>query len=248
MKWHCFIRSGTVGCLAVALMLAAIAVQSVASERHSAVKFSRAELQEIVSDHIESHMPWEPGSARVEFLSQVNDVILEGRDIGFRVDARRNENYIGQTSFSVRFFDGGTYLADQSVRVRIEVAKDFVVTSRNLGDGSLITDSDVMLVQRWVDRVPRNRIADTEQVRGKMVRGSIAQNTELQERMLRNPQVVRRGEVVRVVLSRGGLHMETLGVSVEAGALGDLIRIRNTSSNSLFYARVVDESVVRVDF
>lgn len=244
-----FIRRRIFGLVVIAIVLAISVAPSFASGEVPAMSFNRAELHEIIIGHIEEHMPWTPGDVRVEFLSQVDDGIsLEGRDINYRVDARRTENYIGQSRFTIRFYDGDVFVADRSVRVRIEVAKDFVVSARNLADGSVITDADVAVVQRWVDRVPRNRITDTEQATGKMLRGSIAQNTELQERMLRNPQMVARNEVVRVILSRGGLHMETLGISTETGCLGDLIRVRNTSSNNLFYARVIEKSVVRVDF
>lgn len=242
------IRRGILGFVVTSCLMAVTAVSSFAAGGASSFSFSRSDLQEIILNHIEENMPWTPGSVRVEFLSQVDDLTLEGHEVNYRVDARRTENYIGQASFSIRFYDGGVFIADRSVRLRIEVAKDFVVSTRNLGDGSLITDGDVMVVQRWVDRVPRNRISDTDQVTGKALRGSIAQNTELQERMLRNPRMVQRNEVVRVILSRGGLHMETLGVSSEAGGIGDLIRVRNTSSNNVFYARVIDKSLVRVDF
>ena len=210
--------------------------------------FSSSRLQEIILDHIETNMPWEAGNIRVEFLGRVDGLGIEGDTIDYRVEARRNENYIGQTSFSIRFYDKGLLVADQSFRVRIEVVKDFVVSARHLDDGTILTSSDVSIIQRWVDRVPRGRIGNPDDVTGMMIRGSIAQNAELHERMLRQPQLVRRGDVVRVVLSRGALQMETVGISAETGALGDRIRIRKSASNNLFYARVVDEAVVRVDF
>ncbi len=236
------------GMFALILLSGIITFPAAAFAESPETVFSPSRLQEIVVDHIEDAMPWELDRVRIEFLSRIDEMTLRGDRINYRVDALRSENYVGQTRFSVRFYDGGLFLADQSFRVRIEVLKDFVVTTRSLDNGSIVRADDVTVIQRWVDRPPRNRIADPDLVTGMMIRGSIARNAELQDRMLRQPELVSRGDVVRVVLSRDGLHMETVGVSAEAGALGDRIRVRNASSNNVFYARVIDHSMVRVDY
>ena len=236
------------GMFTIILLSGGMTFPAAASTDSPETVFSPSRLQEIIIDHIEDAMPWEQDRVRIEFLSRIDEMTLRGDHINYRVDALRSENYVGQTRFSVRFYDGGLFLTDQSFRVRIEVLKDFVVATRSLDNGSVVTAGDITVIQRWVDRPPRNRIADPDLVTGMMIRGSIARNAELQERMLRQPQLVSRGDVVRVILSRGGLHMETVGVSVEAGVLGDRIRIRNASSNNVFYARVIDDSVVRVDY
>ncbi|HET56917.1 MAG TPA: flagellar basal body P-ring formation protein FlgA [Deltaproteobacteria bacterium] len=234
---------------ALALFIGTVAVfPADAAGMSRGTTFTPGQLQQIIVGHIDKHMPWEPGTARVEFYDSADKLVLNGNNINYRVEARRNEDYIGRTSFNIRFYSGGVFLDERSVRVKIEVAKDFVVSTRCLGSGSVITEDDVTVVRRWVDRAPRNRIGDPGVVTGKVVRGSIAPNTELQERMIKDPQLVKRGDVVRVVLSRGGLRMEMAGISAEGGTLGDRIRVKNTSSSNLFYARVVDESEVRVEF
>ncbi len=235
--------------VSVALLTAMGGTSSaLSSEKGRKVYFGPQQVQEMILDHIEANMPWEPGNTRVEFLDRIDGITVAGDNIDYRVEARRNENYIGHTSFSIKFYDGGVLAGDHSFRVHIEVAKDFVVSARNLDDGTVLSDNDVVVVRRWVDRIPRGRIGDPEDVVGMMIKGSIAPNTELKPRMLREPRLVNRGDVVRVILSRGALYMETIGVSTEAGALGDRIKIKNTTSNNIFYARVVDEAVVFVDF
>ncbi|OPL13768.1 MAG: hypothetical protein AVO39_10070 [delta proteobacterium MLS_D] len=235
--------------LALTLLIGAVAaIPADAAGTSRETTFTPGRLQQIIVGHIEEHMTWEPGTARVEFYDSVDELVLSGNTINYRVEARRNEDYIGWTGFDIRFYDGGVFLDERSLRVRIEVAKDFVVSTRQLDSGSMITEDDVAVVRRWVDRAPRNRIDDPDVVTGRVVRGSIAPNTELQERMIKDPQLVKRGDMVRVVLSRGGLRMEMAGISAEGGTLGDRIRVRNTSSSNLFYARVVDESEVRVEF
>jgi len=51
-----------------------------------------------------------------------------------------------------------------------------------------------------------------------------------------------------MVLESGPMMIVTFGICEEDGSRGDYIKIRNTSSNKMVYARVTDDSSVRVEF
>jgi len=226
-------------CLLVGLSMSAHA---------SDVKLQSAAIEKIVIDYIEQHMPWPRGSVRIEFMSRIHDVMLEGDEINCRVESGRNEDYIGHASFGVRFYNGGYFLREQPVRVRIEVLRNFVVAGRYLSRGTTLGPGDVTTVSRWVDRTIRDVLTHPDEVIGKVLRTSVRKNFEIKDNMLRNPLLVKTGELVRIVLMKGALHMATIGISEQNGAIGDIIKVKNASSNKSVYARVVDESVVRVDF
>ncbi|MCK9273909.1 MAG: flagellar basal body P-ring formation chaperone FlgA [Syntrophales bacterium] len=201
-------------------------------------------LEKIVLDYIEEKVP----SARVEFLSRTPDLVLKAKEIAYRVDSGRNEDYAGYCVFNVRFYDGEYFIREQPVRVRIEIRKKFVVSKKFLERGKRIGADDVKITAKWIDRTIRNPLQRPEEVIGKVLRSSVRKNTELKENMLQDPLLVKNGAFVRIELSKRGLHMSTVGISEQSGSLGDLIKVKNISSNKSVYARIVDDSVVKVDF
>jgi flagella basal body P-ring formation protein FlgA len=66
--------------------------------------------------------------------------------------------------------------------------------------------------------------------------------------MLKSVKTIKRGKMVKIVLESGPMTIMTFGLCEEDGNRGDFIKVRNTSSNKTFYARVVDDSSVRIEF
>jgi flagella basal body P-ring formation protein FlgA len=66
--------------------------------------------------------------------------------------------------------------------------------------------------------------------------------------MLKTVKTIKRGKMVKIVLENGPMMIVTFGLSEEDGSRGDFIKVRNISSNKIVYAKVIDDSSVRVDF
>jgi flagella basal body P-ring formation protein FlgA len=46
----------------------------------------------------------------------------------------------------------------------------------------------------------------------------------------------------------GSLLVTTIGLSEDNGGQGDIIKVKNLTSNKIVYAKVIDQALVRVDF
>jgi flagella basal body P-ring formation protein FlgA len=62
------------------------------------------------------------------------------------------------------------------------------------------------------------------------------------------PPAVRRGDVVSLVAEGSGLRVTTRGEVKEEGRPGQVVRVRNLSSEREILGRVVNGSTVRVEF
>lgn len=211
-------------------------------------KVSKDEMRRAVISYINGNMPWPKGAVRIEFSSGISDVSLPGRDITCRIQSGRDEDYIGNCNFTIRFYEGEVFLKKQTVRVRLEVHRDVVVASKYLDRGIEIGNGDVRLVKKWFDRIPTNIVAGTEEVVGKRLRVNVKQNAEITRNMVRNIPLVKRGKLVRIVIERMPLSITTIGLSEQDGMLGDLVKVKNASSRRTIYARVMGDSLVRVEF
>ena len=60
--------------------------------------------------------------------------------------------------------------------------------------------------------------------------------------------MVRKGELVDVVVREGALSISMKAMATRAGALGDIVAVRNLQSKREFPAEVIDEKTVQVFF
>jgi len=205
-------------------------------------------IKKAVTEYIAKNMPWPKGSVRIAFHSRIPAATLSGENIVCRVEGGRHEDFVGYSNFTVGFYDKKVFLGEQSVRVKLEVSRDVVVSARYLPRGTDIQGGDVKLVRKWFERMPSRVISSLEEAVGKRLCTSARQNTEITRNMLRDPVMVSRGKQVQIVLERGPIRITTVGLSEQNGSKGDIVKVRNLSSNQPIYATVVEESLVRVDF
>ena len=205
-------------------------------------------LNKAIGLHIEKNMPWAKGSMRFEILSSLPQIAMPAGKISWKVDIRGNEDYLGETYFVLKLYNNGVLFREESIRVRIEVLREFVVSIKNLGRDSIIGANDVSLQKKWVRSIPLNSISNMDEVVGKLLCVSVRPNTEISRNMLKEVTAVKRGKMVQIVLDSGAINITTMGLSEEDGAEGSFVKVRNISSNKIIYARVVGESKVKVDF
>jgi len=201
-----------------------------------------------VRTYIEKNMLWPKGTVQVEFPSGVSDLTLTGKNITCRVQSGRNEDFIGDSSFTVRCYENGAFLNKKTVRVRIEVLMDVVVSAKSLYRNAMIDRSDVRLVKKWFSRLPSNIISSMDDVAGMKLRTNVKPNTEITGNMVRSIPMVKRGKPVKIIFEDGPMRITTIGLAEQDGMCGELIKVRNVSSKKVIYVRVMGNSLVRVGF
>ncbi len=210
---------------------------------------SKNAIKTIIVDYINNNMPWPKGSVRINFFPQISGITLPAKDIIYRVISMRDEDFIGYSNFTIRFYSENVFLGEKTVRVKIEVLRNMVVSTRYLARGTNISKDDVKVVKRWFDRVSPEVITDINDVLGKRLCTTIRQpNAVITRNMLRKPVMIKRGKLVRIVLEKGPLTITTIGLSEQDGSQGDIIRVKNIASKNIIYARVKAPSLVQVDF
>lgn len=212
------------------------------------VSIKGKELRALVKKYIETNMPWKEDDLRIEFLSRITDPPVQGEKISCQVKSRQDELYIGDSVFTVGIYDDGTLIREESVRVRMEVAMDVVMSAKFLPRDTEINAEDVKLVRRWFNQNPANIVTQVEDVVGKHPYSDIRQNIEIKRNMLKSAKTIKRGKMVKMVLESGPMVIITFGLSEEDGSRGDFIKVKNISSNKIVYAKIIDDSSVRVDF
>lgn len=205
-------------------------------------------IKKRVVTYVKKNMPWPKGTVRVEFLSNVSDAKLAGKNIVCRIQDRRNDDFIGNSLFTIRFYADDIFLKKEIVRMRIEVLMDIVTSAKFLARNTRIRYRDVKLNKEWHTRVLRNTISTLDEVVGKTLRTAIKPNTAITRTMVKVIPIVKRRKPVKIVFKDDLMRITTIGMSEEDGMLGDLIKVKNVSSRQMIYARVIGDSLVKVEF
>lgn len=208
---------------------------------------ARAHVHEAVREYIEANMPWPPGTVRVDFISPEPDIPARGKEMTLRIEPAGNSDFIGDAAFLVRMSAGGNFIRMETVRTRIEVLRDIVVAARTIRSGAILTVQDIRLAKKWVRRNLPDMLSCPEDAIGKRITVAARPGMELSASMLKDAPLVRKGKMVRVQFESGFLRITTVGIPEEDGTAGNMVRVRNVTSNKVIYARVLGDSLVGVD-
>lgn len=201
-----------------------------------------------IREYIEANMPWPPGNVRVDFLSEEKESIPQNRDLILRVEPAGNQDFIGDMVFLVKSFKGGNLLRTESVRTRIEVLQDVVTAARMLPAGTVLAEGDIRTVRRWVRRIHPHSLPSIDATSGKRLTMQVASGVEILATMLKEIPLVKKGKMVKIVFDNGPMQIVTVGLSEEDGVAGNIVRVKNITSNKIIYARVLSDSVVEIRF
>jgi flagella basal body P-ring formation protein FlgA len=150
--------------------------------------------------------------------------------------------------FLVKLFKSGSLIRTESVRTKIEVLLDVVIAARALPAGTILSDGDVRTVRKWVRRVHPQSLSPFETTAGKRLKMQVASGMEILASMLKDTPLVRKGKMVKIIFNNGLLHIVTVGLSEEDGVAGNIIRVRNITSNRIIYTKVLSDSLVGIEF
>jgi len=194
-------------------------------------------------------MPWPVADARITFPGLLPDVSsLQEKGLTIDIEKSGAGEFVGEVPFIVRLTDRQGQRRSFTVRARIEVARDVVVADDTLAYNRILTAGDVRVKKKWMRSMDPKLVTSVDQVEGMRLVANVPAGGEITTYMLKEPTLVKRGDVVRLQLDRGALQISTLAICEEDGVRGALVKIKNMASNRIVYAKVKGENHVVIDF
>lgn len=114
--------------------------------------------------------------------------------------------------------------------------------------GQTIGRDDLKLERINIGKARSGFFHRLDDVAGLAAKRRIRANQTLTPALLTQPLAVRRGEPVKIIASHGSIEASTAGEALGDGQAGDLIRVRNLSSEKIIDARVLEPGVVTSTF
>jgi flagella basal body P-ring formation protein FlgA len=112
--------------------------------------------------------------------------------------------------------------------------------------GELLTDSDLVYKKYNTSRIKSNAAINIDDLIGKMAKISIGANTPINKNDISNAFAVTKKSVVTIVYDNGNITINTTGIALESGAIGDVIKVKNAKSNAIIQAVVESANIVKI--
>ncbi len=122
-----------------------------------------------------------------------------------------------------------------------------IIPTRVIYPGEVISAD--MLEEVPLRRQVRNLASltlDWSQIEGKVARRTLLPGRMIPVSSFRDAWLVEPGKPVQVVFRHGGLEISLSGVPLQAGAAGEIVRVRNMDSGSVFTGIVMGDGTIRV--
>jgi flagella basal body P-ring formation protein FlgA len=131
---------------------------------------------------------------------------------------------------------GGT--AALAVRAKVSVAPAVVVATRAVPRGAVIQASDVQLDRSQPLTGRTETLASLDEVIGKEAAQSLVAGRPIDKGAVRQPVLVRKGEVVTVYVRAPGVQVRTAARARDTGSQGELISVESLENRQTYLARV----------
>ncbi|AIL65191.1 flagellar basal body P-ring biosynthesis protein FlgA [Rickettsiales bacterium Ac37b] len=112
--------------------------------------------------------------------------------------------------------------------------------------GEIIRINNIDNMRISISKLKSNTILDSTFLLNKTPKNSIAAYQVLTENQLVAPKIINKNDIVTAIYERGNLMLKLEVIALEAGARGELIKVKNQRSNAILNAIVEDRDKVRV--
>jgi len=135
---------------------------------------------------------------------------------------------------------------DMAVTVKPDIYLPIVVARQGLERGHTIAPDDIAIKKLNISNTRGNYVTQPDDVMGLTVKRRVRELQPVAMNQLDSPVLVERGQRVMMIAEQGGVQAQTVGEAMKKGRKGEMIKVKNESSERIVSAIVTDSGVVRM--
>jgi len=152
---------------------------------------------------------------------------------------------MGKTTIGVKCI--GSKPWSLHVPVTISVYKDVLVASRQLQKGTILTEADIKLKKMDLAKLHYGFFEELKQGTGKKLKRRLLAGAVLTPAILKNPQLIRRGQKINIMAQSGRMVIRMDGKALANGAVGERIKVMNEKSGKKLEGVITSTGEVKID-
>jgi flagella basal body P-ring formation protein FlgA len=211
----------------------------------NAVQISPAQILNIIDTFLDQNKHELP-QAEIRFIptSQPLPFIIPAGELRWEV-IPSDPAIVGSSRFSIIFRVDGRVRKNMSVRGHLEVLTRVVVAASEIRKGTVLTSQHLATAVQDISNL-QEPCLNAQEILGKKVTRSFKAGNVIFLSQVDFPPMVRKGELVRMLVSKGSLRISATGVARSDGKHNETIQVQNINSNKTVYCRVSRPGIVEV--
>jgi flagella basal body P-ring formation protein FlgA len=186
--------------------------------------------------------------ARIVRLDLPENIDVPFGDLELRTNFSNIVNPFAPFSLSIELRVNDKVFKRFPVNVELEAIAEILVADKDLSASSKITKNDVRLEKRRLEKPLTNYLRDAEKLRGISLIKNLPNGAEITTDSFVSSVVIKAGDLVKIVGQSGKMQIIVSGEARTSGKIGDRIAVKNSQSNAVIQATVIDEGLVKVFF
>ncbi|MDR1647187.1 MAG: flagellar basal body P-ring formation protein FlgA [Zoogloeaceae bacterium] len=197
---------------------------------------------EAVENYVRAELGGQPGFVGVQ-AGPLDPRLRLPACVRFEVFAPTGVRLVGNVNLGVRCLDPTRWSLYVPTRIRIE--RDYAVAATALPAGHRLEVQDLHFVRGDLGQIPASAITEAEAAIGKTLKNALAAGQTLRREALTEPQVIQRGQRVRLVYQGTGFSATNEGQALNPASLGQPVQVR-TQSGAVVGGIAAEDGTVRV--
>lgn len=206
------------------------------------------QIQRSILQLLEQEMAGKVRVVHAVMVDPVDPIKMPSGSIDLKVSPNGLAEGLGRRTFHVQINTNGKPWRTIDAIADVSASIDAVVPTRVLQIESVIEAEDVTIHRIKLMDLDHQLITNVADVVGKSAARPLQTNYPIRFGMVKKPYVVRKGDRVSIEARRGGLSIQTVGVTKASGELGQSITVANVDSGKELRAKVVGPGAVRVEY
>lgn len=208
------------------------------------------EILMVAREHLLSNLSRPEEDFTIESDKSIPDKLLPANagDIRLEVSQVEANKDRGNVQLVVRILIQDKLYLKIPVFFHVRVYETIVASRRKIDRNETLTLENLTLNRMETTKLSKATFNKVEDLIGKRVSRSIQPNTPLTPEIVYNAPAIKKGDLIKVFLQSGSLHVVTKGVAKEDGCVGKIIRVKNIDSNKELYGTVEDSTAVKIVF
>jgi flagella basal body P-ring formation protein FlgA len=120
------------------------------------------------------------------------------------------------------------------------------IAARYIKFGDVIQQSDVTTIKVRIDSLNSEYASELNEVVGMQAKTYIAAGKMFKINEVTSPNVIKNNDPVNIIYSSGAINLKTVGIAMGNGAVGDMIKVKNSSSGVVLLGQIVNKNTVKI--
>lgn len=207
---------------------------------------SKEWLHDIAETAVRQYSGVSPQDLSVSLVSLTREITVPQGNIEGIAEIPAGVKYNMPTLVYVNVIVDGRLEARIMLRFNVKLYQNVVVAARPLAAREQLGADAVRYERLDIGRLAPGFLTDLNKAEGLVVRSAMQPGMVVTSYMLQKPVVIKHGSTVSIVARAGSLEVSTVGIAMQDGVLGQIIRVQNANSRKFMSAKVVDEANVLV--